>query len=447
MKSSNKIVISGLVSPRGIGDAIQYGNSVRLIKSLIPKASITLMCPYLKDNLSVFQGMNFDVSFLDSSFMGCMSIYRLLGARARSSKISPTDSPIAPTISRTTFKPLNTLYRKLNRYSPPINWHDKFTSLYMLRHLQFDAGIVGGHTCTLDLQDYIMKYDVIRSIINGPIVTSPISISGLALKEGTTLLNKKLIMSKLGSSLQKFEFVYVRGPYSLKILRDHLNIENVGMALDTGFGIRLTHPQSMPRKGKKRIVIIPRIDYFVTYNRREFYQLYLNTIATFISWAYENLDCEIFLSSQTINRESIDALLNVLRKRHFYSILKSLRIVIPKNIIEMCDLYGSSDIVISSYMHGGITALALGVPAFFIMPFTDLKLLDILAFLGLDTRSLAIDMFHRDSLNARNLIDKIEKITKNLKYYRKIINSAIDKKLITLEHPIRTLINLQNWEN
>lgn len=405
------------------------------------------MCPYLKDNFSVFKGMNFDVSFLDSSFMGCLSIYRLLGARARSSKISQNDSHITPAIPRTTLRPLNILYRKLNRHLPPVNWHDKFTSLYMLRHLQFDAGILGGHTCTIDLQDYIMKYDVIRSTVKGPIVTSPISISILALKEGTSLFNRKLIMSKLRSSLQKFEFIYVRGPYSLKILRDHLNIENVGMALDTGFGIRLTHPQSIPRKGKKRIVIIPRRNYFDIYGREKLYKLYLNAIANFIIWAYENLDCEIFLSSQTINRESIDDLLNILRQRRFYSILKSLRIVIPKSIVEMCNLYGSSDLVISSYMHGGITSLALGVPAFFIMPFTDIKLLDILAFLDLDRRTFAIDMFNSESLKPENLIDKIGNITENLEYYKNIINSAIDKRLITLEHPIRTLINLQNGKN
>ncbi|GAJ22667.1 unnamed protein product, partial [marine sediment metagenome] len=34
-----------------------------------------------------------------------------------------------------------------------------------------------------------------------------------------------------------------------------------------------------------------------------------------------------------------------------------------------------------------------------------------------------------------------------LEYYKKIVNSAIDKRLITLEHPIRTLINLQNGKN
>ena len=50
-------------------------------------------------------------------------------------------------------------------------------------------------------------------------------------------------------------------------------------------------------------------------------------------------------------------------------------------------------------------------------------------------------------IQAIEVADKIGNIAENLEYYKKIINSAIDKRLITLEHPIRTLINLQNGRN
>jgi hypothetical protein len=55
----------------------------------------------------------------------------------------------------------------------------------MLKDLRFDAGIVGGHTIVLSsgMRSHA-KYEIMRSIIDGPLVMSPISISKLSFESG-----------------------------------------------------------------------------------------------------------------------------------------------------------------------------------------------------------------------------------------------------------------------
>lgn len=444
MKTYNNIVINGMVSPRGLGDGLQYYTSIKLFNSLTPESAITFLCPRIKENLSVFQGLNFNSHIININPLQYLSVNNILNLFS-SNKKSKNDILINAAISKTFLSPKK-LFQKFYDYLPPIISPEKLFNRYMSKHLQFNAGMIGGHTFVAS-KNMIAKYQMMRSIVKGPIVTAPISISSLSLKEYNPIIYRNYMRIKVKNILKKFEFIYARGPYSLKILQDKFNLEQVDMALDTGFGARLFFDPYIPRKGKKRIILIPRGEYFNIYGRKELYKFYLNEIAILISWLYENVDCEIILSSTTINREYINDLLNIFHQKQFYSILNSLRIVIPNSIVEMCDMFRSSDLVITSYMHGGITPLALGVPAFFILPFSDVKLLDILAFLDLDRKTFAIDMFNRESLKAHNLIDKIGNFTENLEYYKKIVNSAIDKRLITLEHPIRSLINLQNGKN
>jgi len=120
----------------------------------------------------------------------------------------------------------------------------------------------------------------------------------------------------------------------------------------------------------------------------------------------------------------------------------SIQVVKPNNLFDTFKLYGSADLVISSFMHGGITALSLGVPALFVLPRADIKVLDVLSFIGLDTDSFFIDAFNANSLRTENILRKVGKILENLEYYKKTVESVVNRAMPTVELPVKTLANL-----
>ncbi|MHA1827550.1 MAG: polysaccharide pyruvyl transferase family protein, partial [Candidatus Heimdallarchaeaceae archaeon] len=449
-----KVVVAGVVTPRGLGDALQYCVAVKLLNNLLSEADITLMCPDLKNGLFVFKNLNINANFVDLNPAGYLVLWRLLRSslinrrRLRNEKTEVTKKKV----NQLKIHPriIKTAKRAYEKYFTFYNV-DKFISSVFLRSFQFDAGIIGGHTLGEAIYRYIVEYDTISSVVNGPLITSPFSVSKVGLEhfgQKASIFKRILMMKRLRNSLRRFDFIYIRGPQSLEILRDYLGIneQKIGMALDSGFGLRLIHNSLVTSKTlkreKRRIVIVPRKDYFYIYDRKDLYPLYLNTLADFILWLYENFDCEIVLSSQSIVSDVIHDLMHVLRRRGNDLCLKLLQIVIPKNLVEAYELYDSSDMVVTSRMHGGILALSLGVPALFVLPLVETKVLDVLSFLGLDINSFLVDMFDADALKSENIINKIGNILENLDYYKKTVESAVKKALPTLELPVKTLINL-----
>jgi polysaccharide pyruvyl transferase WcaK-like protein len=336
---------------------------------------------------------------------------------------------------------------------------DKYFNSLIMKSYSFDGSIFGGHTICGRIYSYIYKYEAFHSAKKTHSVTAPISISKHALAQysNETSAYKTLKMIKrLKQSLQKFDFIYVRGPYSLRILRDYLGVdeEKIGTALDTGFGAKLLFPEikagaSQQRK-TPRIIIIPRKDYFYYFYRKEgAYKLYLESLAKLILWISKNFDAEICLSPQTISEKhdvlsseaAVTDLCSVLEKYSVRS-LDGLKVFKPKNLINAYSFYSSSDLVISSYMHGGIMALSLGIPAFFILPSMETKVLDVLSFLGLDVKSFFMDMFHADSLKSEVLVNSTRDLLENIRRYRIITELAVNRALPTVEAPVRTLVDL-----
>jgi len=90
-------------------------------------------------------------------------------------------------------------------------------------------------------------------------------------------------------------------------------------------------------------------------------------------------------------------------------------------------------------MHGGIMALSAGVPTVFAVPSVDVKVLDVLSYLNLDAKYFLIDMFNFNALRAEKLIDRIGTVIENLDYYKRIVESAVNRALPTVELPVRTL--------
>jgi hypothetical protein len=460
-----KVAVAGAISPRGLGDALQYYILIRMLDNFFSESEITFICPQLKDWLYVFRGVKLNAHLVDLDPAGHLALWHLLRStiyhkltlqhRQRAVSSSKDNNP------QTISKIIRAIGRKYEKHFSTYTV-DQHISSGLMRHFAFNAGIFGGHTICGNIYHYILEYKIFRSTVKGPLTMSPISISNIAFerfrRKNSTLKNT-LMVKRLKNSLQEFDFIYARGPYSLKTLRNYLNIneEKTDMALDSGFGLRLFYSNILTksktlRKEKPRIVIIPRKDFFYAYNKENSYELYLKSLVDLIVWLFRNFDVEVYLASQTAvsdikyyggsDQAAIQDVLDLLKKRDGNKFIKHLKIVKPDNLVDACRLYGSADLVLTSRMHGGITALGLGVLAFFILPSADIKVLDVLSFIGLDIDSFFTDAFNANSLRTENILKKVEKILQNLKYYKKIVESAVNGAMPTVELPVRTLINL-----
>lgn len=458
-----KIAVAGAVSPRGLGDALQYYILIRMLDNFFSKSEITFICPQLKDGLSVFRGLELNAYLVDLDPAGYLAFWRLLRStihhkRALKHKQKASSSQVNN--PKTILKIMRAIRRKYEKYFGSYTI-DKHISSGLMRHFSFSAGMFGGHTICGSIYPYILEYETLRSTVKGPLVMSPISVSNTTferfMQKNSTLKNT-LMLKRLRQSLQKFDFIYTRGPYSLKTLRNHLNIneEKIDMALDSGFGLRLFYSNILTskalRKEVPRIIIIPRKDFFYVYNKENLYKLYLNALVDLIPWLFKNFDAEVYLASQTVvsdikqftgsDQAAIEDVLDLLKKRDGNKFIKHLKIVKPDNLVDACGLYNSADLVLTSRMHGGIMALGLGVPAFFILPSVDIKMLDVLSFIDLDVDSFFIDAFNANLLRTENIFKKVENILQNLEYYKKTVESAVNKTMHTVELPVKTLANL-----
>ncbi len=457
------IAVAGVATPRALGDALQCYVTVKLIQKRFHGTKVMFFCPDLKDGLFVFKDLDLNASLLYSS-IDRSYILRNFQRRVLS-KIFPSNSTIEGE-KRTTVK-IQT--KKADAFSNLKHYikeeifvsYDKYansgTHLSTMKPFSFDASIFGGHTICASIFPFVHKYEAFRSATRGPMVTSPISISKLALqhyaKKKPTM--NKIMLKRLVRSLQKFDFIYTRGPYSLKILRDYLNINErkLAMALDSGFGAKLICPhieRSNPTEKTFKILIIPRKSYFYFYEREGLYKLYLNSLAELISWLSRSFDVEIYLTSETIDvkysflggQGAINDLLATLKKRRDKKHFKNLTCVVPESLVSACRLASTMNLVISSRMHGGIMALGSGVPAFFILPSVDTKMLDVLSYVGLDVNSVFINMFDANMLKTENFVSKIGKLVENINPYRDKLEHNVNRALQTIEFPVEKLNEL-----
>ena len=451
LNSKQKIALVSTVSPVGLGDVLQCYVGIRLLNNLLPEADITFVCPDIEEKISVFRDLNFN-AHLSSVGLTRANLLKSLLPSAISQKLPSIVNKKTITENEVdTVKPVLNKIRIVGRkciYSPAFS---NYVDSYIAKALfSFNAGIFGGHTICTNVYKFISQYETLRSVVKGPILTFPISISKLPLE-----LYGDKTWKKLEQSLQKLDFIYVRGPHSLEILRDNLNIDEdrVAMALDSGFGMRLINPDIIAAKGLEKkaikIVIVPRKDYFYQYNKSNLYKHYLNSVVSLILWLSKNFDAEVYLTNQTVDydpmgdRTAITDVVRLLKKREKNNrCLKFLRIVESNTLIDAYRLYASADLVITSRMHAGVMALSSDTPVIFLIPSSDVKILDIISFLGLDTKSFLIDIFNFNELKAENLINKTENVIENMEYYRKLIKAAVQKNLPTIENPVRHLAKI-----
>lgn len=431
---------------------------------MIPEANIRFICPRLEEEILVFKDLNLNARLSSVALTGggllryllCSLIPHQLASTVKKKGIAEVRVDKVNTVSRVISRARAIMRGTIDSYLV-----GKYIGSFLAKSLfSFSAGMFGGHTIGLpSLDHYMVQYEILRSAVNGPMLTSPISISKLSLEHYKQRIST---LKRLKRSLRNFDFIYTRGPHSLEILRDRLDIEEgkVAMALDSGFGMRLIHPEIHASKtsGKAalRIVIIPRKEYFYSYDRKDLYKSYLDALANLILWLFRKFDVDVYLATQTVFSDAnynwtshraptdsaIGDLARLLERRSNNRCLKRLKIVEPNNLIDALRLYSSVDLVITARMHAGISAMSAGAPAVFTIPSAEVKILDILTFLGLDISSFLIDVFDVSALRVENFVNKIANVIENLEYNKKIVESAVNKALHTVELPARTLVEL-----
>lgn len=443
------MIVAGVISMTFIGDALQCCITTKMVSREIPLSDITFICSDSQE-LAASELLHPSIRLVNS--YGTLILKQLLGsnifnrlANGQQKNVTHKTANKEVTFRTSLAKTLvNNCYSswKFNRY---------VTSPVCRTFFSFDAGILSGHTITGDFSSFNIQYNYLRSVVpRGPVVTSPISLSRLSLEYCQNKDRYKL--KNLRKSLEELDFIFVRGPYSQRILKEEFNIsDKVAIALDNGFGLRSFYPDArltgLLKKRALKIIIFPRKEFFEFYNKMELYKPYLESLVGLIEWLIKRYDAEIHLALQVTDNHvgrrlsGIDDVLTLFEKRSLESnqFLKHLQIFQPSNVLDAFQFYSSADVIVSSYMHGGIMALSAGVPSIFIAPLNDIKILDILATLGLNSDSFLIDMFDNQVLTATNFIEKTSNVIENLESYRDTIKNTVDRLLPSIDLPAKKL--------
>lgn len=440
-----EVCVIGLTRILGLGDAAQYYIAAMLINKVVPQAKTTLLCPYCRLDKEVIKDLRIDfrisewkpVPLLSALLMSVKDHYTRCGWNK---SISMNDSHSRHSIMRGSFIKVLTCTKTFRAIDCVFGHLSSQILLNTTNKQGFDCGIIGGHTVFCGCA---WSYRLARRLVKGPLVIGPISLPRLLHRWDLWAVKKYLM---------KMDHIYVRGFYSYSILKELIGVkdERMDVALDTGFGIVLipelilslnkVQKQKYKRDCEIRVTILPRPSHFDVYGKgaEALRSKYLATLAKAVAKLIESYDCEIVVTSQIVkNGRDIKEFLETLEGKISRSFKKRIRIVKVRSLVDACALYSSSDLVISSYMHGGIFALALGVPAIFVMPREEVKVLDILSFLQLDADIFLLDMFNVKDLG--RITDVTFKVLDDLSSWRQAVKNAVLKRLPSIYEPIKRL--------
>jgi hypothetical protein len=437
-----KIVIAGVSPPSLLGDLLQYYVLFNLLRSQLPQTNIDIICPHCPDGqIDINAHEKLHAINLNLNHVSLVKHY--LPQRTVSTKTN--DLPVEQ------FHMLGSNPKALigNRIYNSYILARTFGSAIAGSMFSFDGGLLSGHT----MCDYhhFLQYVLLPSIVKGPLVTAPISVSEEALKHISA--EHRGFNSILRRALESFDFIFLRGTYSLNVLRDEIGVneEKLGIALDSGFGLKLLQPKPCGTRDlhidRLKVVIIPRKDYFFSFKRQGLYRYYLKSLVNLIIRLNDlHSDLQICLCSQTTldnqlsDQAAIRDLMHMLSNSQEATKVPCPMVIPPTTLGDAYDVFSSADLVITSRLHGGILALNSAVPTFFLLPSGDVKTLDVLSYLHLDSDVYSVDVFSMASL--RSLSEKAEHLLSMGNFHKQIIAKSIDKALPTLQDPIKRLNEL-----
>jgi len=462
-----KVAIFGACSPIGFGDALQYYNLLNSLSNKLSDTNLIFLCPDLKKQLIIFRGLKMKHFWMNINYNPLYMIlqYKNMYIKKEDVKfyfhVNESDTH-AHIYNEKTKKSYIDMLLKVLRLKLDTFMNDEFaesilsftslTTYKLIPGFNFDAGFVGGHTLAGGgLTGYTQFYRSIGLMVKGPIILAPISMSLIGVKHDIGLFKF------LKRSVKKFNRIYVRGPYTFKLIKMFFNIDEnrISMCLDSGFW-HLLDPtlsqlvrNSHVKKERVRILLFPRMDYFYAYNKNILYKYYLHCLKDLILRLSKKYDCEFIIASYTVDNSSfsaskavedlIDALKNNIEK---LDLMDLVYVEKPRTLIDNLRLCSSADIVLTSFMHAGIVALSAGTPTVFILPRLDIKVLDVIRYLNLSVNKFFIDMFDPVSLRSDNVLNLLENIIKNLEYYKSVVTRAINKALPDAQYFIDDAVKL-----
>jgi len=452
-----QILFAGVVSPQGLGDALQYLVGAFLAFKHIPEAELKVFVPattsdFVSECLSIGKKVKMLPGLQEVSAI--TSIIRKT-ARINSSLLRQEFFKELEVSTYVDFprrhlgkvlSPLKTIVKLLYGI-----YYESEVGIFYIRpalcrlfnSLNYNGGFIGGHTIEASaFFDYLIVYNCARSIVKGPLVTYPISASSLGLKR------REKNLEKLRRSLSRLDVIFVRGKHSYNILSTLIDPGKLLMALDSGFGIRLLYenPGAIYKTGELTVCIAPRKDYFYFYDLEgKIYAKYLSSLKQLIE-VLNRLGTEILLVPPTLkspidtqditDEDAVSDLLKLFDERT----KKSIRVVKPRTVLGLTRMLYSCDIVVTSRMHAGIVALAYGKPVVFFMPRDDVKMLDVLSYLGLDKKRYVVDSFNPKEYE--RLIPTVMDLLQDLTRESRIIEHAVSKCLLEVEKPAKLMKKL-----
>ena len=432
-----KILVASVVAPNGLGDELQNIVGAVLITKHLSNAKVDLFIPTgslnapltlipSSSSIRVLQGFH--------ERTDVFTIFRMfVGSGVTKQKPHKLASPeYNTTLSKNLVSKLKDLVYK--RY-----YENTIMATYVRPAvgrfgLKYDGGFIAGHTIEYSaFFDYLLTYNCARIIVKGPLITYPISASLIGLK------NRERYLKALRKALQRLDVIFVRGRYSYDILTEFVDPSRLLVALDLGFGIRILteNPGNIVRRWNLVVCIVPRKDYFYLYSLAQLYPRYLLALKHLIRVLISEFDADIWLVPHTTksptrlgDEYAILDLLGILDE----SLRRNIEIMAPQSIFDSARVFSSCDMVVTSRMHAGIVSLAYGKPALFFMPRDDVKVLDILSYLGLSEERYIIDSFNPGEYD--RLPGMVKGVLFNLSQETKIIEFTISRHLPDIEKPV-----------
>ncbi|MFZ8809694.1 MAG: polysaccharide pyruvyl transferase family protein [Pyrobaculum sp.] len=434
-----KILVASVVAPNGLGDELQNIVGAVLITKHFSNAKVDMFVPTgslnapltlipSSSSIRILQGFH--------ERTDVFSIFRMfVGSGVTKQKPQKVAFPeYNTTLSKNLVSKLKDLVYK--RY-----YENTIMATYVrppvgrfIDGLKYDGGFIAGHTLEYAaFFDDLLTYNCARFVVKGPLIIYPISASLIGLK------HRERYLKALRKALQRFDVIFVRGRYSYDILTKFVDPSRLFVTLDSGFGIRILaeNPGNFVRRRSLVVCIVPRSDYFYFYNLGQLYPRYLLALKHLIRVLISEFDAEIWLVPHTVKSSTrlgdeyaIHDLLGILDE----SLRRNIEIKAPQNIFDSARIFNSCDMVITSRMHAGIVSLAYGKPTLFFMPRDDVKVLDVLSYLGLSEERYIVDSF--DPREYDKLPGIVKDILFNLSRETKTIEFTIGRHLPDIEKPV-----------
>jgi polysaccharide pyruvyl transferase WcaK-like protein len=434
-----KILLASVVDSSGLGDELQNIVGAVLITKHFSNAKVDLFIPTgslnapltlipSSSSIRVLQGFPERTSV--------SSIFRMfVGSGVTKQKAQESVAPEYNTkLSKNLIGKLKDLVYKRYNENTIVATYVRPAVYRFIDGLKYDGGFIAGHTIEYSaFFEDLLTYNCARFVVKGPLITYPISVSLIGLK------NRERYLKAFRNALQRFDVIFVRGRYSYDILTKFVDPSRLLVALDSGFGIRILAENlgNVVRRRSLVVCIVPRRDYFYFYNLGQLYPRYLLALKHLIRVLISEFDVEIWLVPHTTKSSTrlgdeyvILDLLGILDE----SLRRNIEIMAPQSIFDSARVFSSCDMVVTSRMHAGIVSLAHGKPALFFMPRDDVKVLDILSYLGLSEERYIIDSFNPREYD--RLPGMVKGVLFNLSQETKIIEFTISRHLPDIEKPV-----------